>query len=119
MCKNLIKTFFIKISNKNWDEIRLLWKHSKENLSSNEVGSLGRLQNLLKKSQKTTDLLNTYGNIIQSQLEEVIIKEVDESNHSTTPQFYLPRKPVIKENADSTKGRIMMRQKGLMIKQNH
>ena len=69
--------------------------------------SLGRLQNLLKKSQNTFDLLDTYDNIIQSQLGESIIQDVVSSAHPTTVNFYLSQKPVIRENAEGTKVRIV------------
>ena len=84
-----------------------MWKQGKENLRNNEIGSLRRLHNLIVKLKKLPDLLETYDNIISNQLKEGILEEVDKRIPPTTPKFYLPHKPVVRENAESTKVRIV------------
>ena len=59
------------------------------------------------KLQKSPELLEIYDNIIRNQLTEGIIEKVDENIPSNVPEFYLPQKPVIRENAESTKVRIV------------
>ena len=97
----------LKLSDEGWYETRLMWKQGKENLRNNEIGSLRRLHNLIVKLKKLPDLLETYDNIISNQLKEGILEEVDKRIPPTTPKFYLPHKPVVRENAESTKVRIV------------
>ena len=97
----------LKQSDKGWYETGLMWKQSKENLQNNETGSLRRLQNLIVKLQKSPDLLETYDNIISNQLKEGIVEKVDKKMPPNIPEFYLPHKPVVRENAESTKVRIV------------
>ena len=59
------------------------------------------------KLQKSPELLEIYDNIIRKQLTEGIIEKVDENIPPNVPEFYLPHKPVIRENAESTKVRIV------------
>ena len=80
-----------------------MWKQDKENLQNNETGSLRRLQNLIVKLQKSPDLLETYDNIISNQVKEGIVVKVDRDIPPNIPEFYLPYKPVVRENAESTK----------------
>ena len=83
-----------------------MWKQGKENLENNETGTLRRLQNLIAKLQKSLDLLETYDNIIRNQLKEGIVEKVDRNIPPNIPEFCLPHKPVVRENAESTKVRI-------------
>ena len=94
-------------SDKGWYETGLMWKQGKENLKNNKTGSLRRLQNLIPKLEKSPKLLETYDNIIKTQLQEGIIEKVDESIPPNVPEFYLPHKPVVKENAETTKVRVV------------
>ena len=84
-----------------------MWKQGKENLQNNKTGSLRRLQNLIVKLLKSPDLLETYDNIINNQLNESIVEKVDRNTPPNIPEFYLPHKPVARENAESTKIRIV------------
>ena len=59
------------------------------------------------KLQKSPELLEIYDNIIRNQLTEGIIEKVDENIPPNVPEFYVPHKPVIRENAESTKVRIV------------
>ena len=67
--ENIVHTNFkeqLKQSDEGWYETGLMWKQGKENLQSNEKGSLRRLQNLIVKLQKSPDLLETDDNIISN-----------------------------------------------------
>ena len=55
------------------------------------------------KLQKSPDLLETYDNIISNQVKEGIVVKVDRDIPPNIPEFYLPYKPVVRENAESTK----------------
>ena len=59
-----------------------MWKQGKENFQNNETASLKRLQNLILNLQKSSDLLETFDNIISNQLKEGIVEKVNKSIHS-------------------------------------
>ena len=59
-----------------------MWKQGKENLQNNETASLKRLLNLILNLQKSSDLLETFDNIISNQLKEGIVEKVNKSIHS-------------------------------------
>ena len=80
-----------------------MWKQGKEDLQKNKTGSLRRLQNLIVKLQKSPDLLEIYYSIISNQLKEGIVERVEKNIPQNIPEFYLPHKPVVRENAESTK----------------
>ena len=46
--------------------------------------------------------MKTYDDIISNQLKEGIVEEVDKSIPPNIPEFYLPHKPVFRENAETT-----------------
>ena len=96
----------LKQSDEGSQETGIMWKQGKENLQNNETGSLRRLQNLIVKLQKSPDLLETYDYIISNQLKEGIVEKVDKNIPPNKPEFYLPHKPVVRENAQSAKVRI-------------
>ena len=59
------------------------------------------------KLQKSPDRLETYDNIISNQLKEGIVEKVDKNIPPDIPEFYLPHKSVVRENAESIKVRII------------
>ena len=59
------------------------------------------------KLQKSPGLLETYDNIISNQLKEGIVQKVDRNIPPHIPEFCLHHKPVVRENAESTKVRII------------
>ena len=84
----------------------LPWKEGHQPLPDNKTVSLGRLNNLLRKMNQTPDILKQYHGIIQQQLEEGILEHApDEPTGKQT--FYMPHRPVIKEQAETTKMRIV------------
>eukprot|EP00794_Sanderia_malayensis_P005856 gene5856-biopygen4856 len=88
-----------------WYETGLLWKSNHDALHNNKGGSLGRLSNLVRRLQREPALLERYDEIIQDQLQQGIVERVTEE--SAGKEFYIPHKPVVRENAESTKVRIV------------
>lgn len=86
-------------------ETGLLWKIGHPALDNNKSGSISRLKNLVRKLKKEPDKLDAYDNIIKEQLSEGIIEKAVEKPDGK--EFYIPHKPVIRENAESTKMRIV------------
>ena len=65
---------------------------------------MGRLNNLLKSPKQEPDKFKEYDDIIKSQLQEDIVEiapEIADKNE----EFYLPQKPVYREDAESNKVR--------------
>ena len=92
-------------SSEGWYETGLLWKQEVNTLENNKAGSLGRLQKLIEKLEKNPELFNKYDQIIQDQIADAIVEKAPESSERT--EFYLPHRSVIRENAESTKIRIV------------
>ena len=87
-------------------ETGLLWKVGHPPLPNNKAGSMGRLKNLVKRLESDPDTMETYDNVIKQQLEDGIIEEVT-TQQNTTNEYYIPHKPVIRKNAESTKLRVV------------
>ena len=90
-----------------WYKTGLIWKDNCNTLASNKSGSLGKLRNLLRNFQKDQKLFETYDQVIQEQLAEGVVERVTEEVNFGQREFYLPHKAVIRENAESTKLRIV------------
>ena len=90
-----------------WYETGLIWKDNCSTLASNKSGSLLRLRNLLRNLQKDQKLFEMYDQVIQEQLPEGVVERVTEEVNFGQREFYLPHKAVIRENAESTKLRIV------------
>ena len=73
-------------------------------LPSNEQGSLRRLKTLTQRLKKN-EMLDEYDAIIQDQLRDGIVEKADMAPIGR--EFYIPHKAVVKENAASTKTRIV------------
>ena len=74
-------------------------------LPSNKSGSLKRLDNLVKKLERTGNY-EKYQEIIEDQKEEGIVETAPVV--SSDQEFYIPHKAVIRESAESTKLRIVL-----------
>ena len=83
-------------------ETNLLWKVNSPELPTNKLGSLRRLESLLKRLKKDRELFQQYDQIIRDQLKQGIIEEVSE-DVPNGKEFYLPQKPVIRQSAKGTK----------------
>ena len=72
---------------------------------NNEAGRIARLNNLIKKLQKDKKLFNKYDEIIQEQIKKGIVEITPQEAKGY--EFCLPHLPVLRENAGSTKVRIV------------
>ena len=90
-------------SPEGWYETGLPWKGDHPPLPSNKSGSLKRLGSLVQRLK--TGRLDDYDAIIQEQLNKGIIEEAEMP--ATQREFYIPHKAVARENAETTKMRIV------------
>ena len=86
-------------------ETSLLWKPGHPPLHNNKNGSLSRLGNLIKKLRNQPLKFEQYDQIIQIHLSAGIIEKAPKEVKGT--EFYVPHKPVVREEAESTKVRIV------------
>ncbi|XP_020909539.1 uncharacterized protein LOC110247453 [Exaiptasia diaphana] len=94
----------LKRDPKGWYETGLPWKGDHPPLQNNKAGSLRRLETLVNKLRRNGQL-ETYNTIIQEQLKDGIIEEAEETAKGR--EFYIPHKPVIREDSETTKMRIV------------
>ena len=94
----------LRRSPEGWYETGIPWKGDHPPLPNNKTGSLKRLESLVAKLKRTGNL-EAYDAIIREQLESGVIEPADEP--AKGKEFYIPHKPVIRENAESTKLRIV------------
>ena len=87
-------------------ETGFIWKPNKDLLPDNKEGSIARLTALRRRLLRNPKLFDTYENIICQQVEEGLIEKA-EPTESDKKVFYMPHKPVIRQNAESTKVRIV------------
>ena len=85
-------------------ETGLPWKGNCPELPNNCAGSVRRVNSLLRKL-KRTDMLDQYDDIIREQLEEGVVEKAPAK--VTGKEFYMPHRAVIRENAESTKLRVV------------
>ena len=91
-------------SEKGWYKAALPWKGNHPPLPSNEYRSLRRLESL-KRKLKRTGLEQAYSKIIEGQKAEGIVETADQPAQGV--QCYIPHKPVILEDAATTKLRVV------------
>eukprot|EP00794_Sanderia_malayensis_P018534 gene18534-biopygen15616 len=84
-----------------WYETGLLWKNNHAVLQTNKAGTIVRLENLVPRLQRNSELIKWYDGITQEQLSEGIIEKATDEPQGR--EFYIPHKPVIHESAESTK----------------
>ena len=91
-------------SEEGWYETALPWKGNHPPLPSNHDGSVRRLNSLLRKLRRT-DMLSEYDAVIREQLKAGVVEKAPDE--ITGKEFYLPHRAVVRENAESTKLRIV------------
>ena len=91
-------------SPEGWYETNLPWKANHPPPPNNKVGSLNRLDSLVRKLEKQ-NTLEAYDKIIQDQIQQGIVERAE--NEATNKEFYIPHKPVVRESAETTKMRIV------------
>ena len=94
----------LKRSPEGWYETALPWKGNHPPLPDNKLSSLKRLATLLHRI-KRNGKLEEYDTIIREQLEEGVVEEAEMP--AKGKEFYIPHKAVIRENAATTKMRIV------------
>ena len=87
-----------------WYETNLPWKGIHPPLPTNETGSRQRLEHLIKKLQRNGEY-ESYDAIMQEQHQEGIIEPAPQV--AKGKGFYIPHKEVTKQNAESTKLRVV------------
>ena len=92
-------------STQGWFQTALPWKPNHTTLHNNTNGSLSCLSTLLSKLQHDLDLFNEYDVKIKEQLAEGIVEKAPAT--TTSKEFYIPHKPVVKKSAETTKLRIV------------
>jgi hypothetical protein len=91
-------------------EVSLLWKHDRLPLPSNYESCNSRLLSLHRKLRNQPNLLGEYNKIIQDQLEADIVERVSENESNSLNSIgthYSPHHPVIQQDKDTTKIRIV------------
>lgn len=91
-------------SKEGWYKTGLPWRGNQPPLPSDKQGSLHHLNNLNKKLERQ-GITSKYNQIIQDQKEEGIIEEC--SPEPAEREFYTSHKPVIRQDAASTKLRVV------------
>ena len=87
-------------------EVKIPWILGSELSETNESQSQKRLQNVEHKLRQNEQLRNDYTEIVNSQLTDGIIEKVpDEPTGKCV--FYLPHKPVVRQDAMTTKSRMV------------
>ena len=94
----------LKGSPERWYETALPWKGNHPPLPDHNLGSLERLATLLQRL-KRNGKLEEYDAIIREQLEEGVVEGTEMP--AKGKEFYIPHKAVIRENAVTTKMRIV------------
>ena len=72
-------------------------------LPSHHDLSIKRLTGLFKHLQQTPDILQQYDTVIKDQLEQGIVKVVDDTEPQNNLIHYLPYHPVLREDKAMTK----------------
>ncbi|KAK3716737.1 hypothetical protein QZH41_006308 [Actinostola sp. cb2023] len=87
-----------------WYETGLPWKGDHRPLPNNKEGSLRRLSSLTRKLERQT-LTEKYGEIIDEQKATGVVESAEIP--AVGREFYIPHKPVVRAEAESTKLRIV------------
>ena len=86
--------------------VQLPWKSDRVNLQTNRSLCERRLNSQLKRLKKEPEILKKYDDVIKDQIKQGIIEEVPDLPTGERIHF-LPHHPVIRENAESTKVRVV------------
>ena len=87
-------------------EVAVPWIPGAVLSNTNEEPSRKRLHNVNRKLKQNQQLKDEYEKIVHEQLKDGVIEKTKESSTSERV-FYMPHKPVIKENASTTKVRMV------------
>ena len=87
-------------------ETSLPWKANHPDLPTNYHVAKQRFQSLVNQLDKQPELLQTYHGIIENQLQDGVV-EIAPDKPEGNREHYIPHKPVVCEQAESTKVRIV------------
>ena len=76
-------------------------------LNSNKSGSLERLKSLLKPLEQNPETFKAYDQVISDQLMNNMTEKVSEHQSENPKEFFLPHRPVVRQNAESIKLRVV------------
>ena len=88
-------------------EVKIPWVPGSRITESNEAQSRSRLKSVERKLGRNPDLKRAYQEIVETQLKEGIVEKVPEQEADGERVFYLPHKPVVREEAATTKVRMV------------
>lgn len=91
-------------SGEGWFETGLPWNGDRSNLPNNVKGSLQQLHLLTHKLDQSGQR-EEYDSIISEQKEQGVVEIAERPAQGV--EFYIPHKPVVRENAESTKMQIV------------
>ena len=98
----------LKKRSDRWSEVRVAWGPGVKLSNTNEMAtSRKRLKNVEWKLRRNKDLNIEYEKIIHEQLEQGIVEKAPEKP-TGSHVFYMPYKPVVREEATTTKVRIVL-----------
>ena len=86
-------------------ETSLPWKATHPELPTNKRVAKARFNSLIRRLENQPQLFKEYHTIIEDQLREGIVEVAPEKSQG--PEHYIPHKPVVRENVQSTKLRIV------------
>lgn len=87
-------------------ETGLIWKIGHPPLPNDKNESVTRLKNLVRILEKEPEVMEKHKAIIKTQFEEGIIEKAPNSAKEGK-EYYIPHKPVIRENPETTKLRVV------------
>ena len=90
-----------------WYKSGVVWTENKVPLNNNKSGSLGRLKSLLKRLEQNPETFKAYNQVIRDQILNNMIEKTSQNQSENPKEFFLPHRPVIRQNAESTKLRVV------------
>lgn len=92
----------VQINDEGRIEVALPWKPGHPGLVSNKAAAFKRLQTLTKKLQ-SNKLFDVYHQVLKDWLQDNIIEEIPGETTEPEQVFYLPHRPVLREDHATTK----------------
>ncbi len=86
--------------------VGLPWKVAHQQLPSNYANSVARLKSLTNKLKQTPEIFDKYNEVISQQVKDGIVEQVSELEPAGKIH-YLPHRAVIREDAETTKLRVV------------
>ncbi|XP_066930791.1 uncharacterized protein [Clytia hemisphaerica] len=108
ICQQTVHSEFreqLKRDEEGWYEIGLMWKANHAELPKNKTASLRRTNNIITKLKRNQDQFEEYHQKITDQIKEGILEPANEE--ATGKEYYIPYKPVRKDDSETTKLRIV------------